>query len=107
MNNEMSHSETNPRLSDELSTETTVSVDETGDLESNIVLTVVENVADITDQELTEMPPLYDSINSGAVADLLSSPQSGGRSVDITFEYQGCRITASSDGTVTIRQLTA
>ncbi|MCL9814087.1 HalOD1 output domain-containing protein [Natranaeroarchaeum aerophilus] len=104
MSNKMIRSESKPTRSDDTLNQTTIPFDETGDPESDIVLTIVEHVADLTDVDVTELPPLYDSVNPGALADLMASPQSSDSSVDVSFRYQGCRITVSSAGTVTIEE---
>ena len=104
MSNKMIRSESKSTPSDDSPKQTTIPFDETGDPESDIVLSIVEHVADLTDVDVTELPPLYDSINPGALADLMASPQSRDSSVDVSFRYQGCRITVSSIGAVTIEQ---
>jgi len=104
MSNEMIRSESKSTPSDDSLNQTTIPFDETGDPESDIVLSIVEHVADLTDANVMELPPLYDSVNPGALADLMSSPQSSDVAVDVSFRYQGCRITVSSIGAVTIEQ---
>lgn len=82
--------------------QTTVTFDETGDPASDIVLGIVEHVADLTNKDVTELPPLYDSVNPDALTDLMASPGSSDASIDVSFRYQDCRITVSNVGTVTI-----
>ncbi|QSG02290.1 HalOD1 output domain-containing protein [Natranaeroarchaeum sulfidigenes] len=104
MSNDMIRSESQSTPSDDSLNQTTISFDETDDPASEIVLSIVEHVADLTDEDVTELPPLYDSVNPGALADLMSTPQSDDRSVDVSFRYQGCRVTVSSVGDVTIEE---
>jgi|GEM_PF-2886701 hypothetical protein len=76
--------------------------DLTNDSESDIVVPIVERIADITDQDVTAMPPLYDSINPSALTDLMSSSGSTDPPIEVSFWYQDCRITVSNFGTFTV-----
>ncbi len=77
-------------------------VDLPNDSEGELVVTIVEHVADITDQDATAMPPLYDSVNPGALTDLMSSSVSSDLPIEVSFWYQNCQITVSNSGTLTV-----
>lgn len=105
MDNEMVSSENNSSRSLNASTSSdpdTGVVDLSNDSEGELVVTIVERVADITDQDMMAMPPLYDSVNPSALADLMSSSVSTDLPIEVSFWYQGCQITVSNSGTFTV-----
>lgn len=67
---------------------------------------IVETVAERSNRETTELPPLYHSVDADALATLLSSdgdpPDS---SVEITFEYAGCVIRLTAEKTEVVRDI--
>lgn len=74
------------------------------DLESDIVTTVVEQVSELTDQAVLEISPLYDTVDPGAIADLLASSRRGESRIEVSFSYETCQVTISSTGTVVVKQ---
>lgn len=60
--------------------------------------TIVEAVADATDTDPTQLPPLYDTVNTDAL-DMLFSERDGGT---LTFEYADCTVVVHGDVTVTV-----
>lgn len=94
-----SSTQTDPSVADgddEPATETIhASFDEDPDA---VLVAIVESVAALTDRNLTAMPPLFATIDSEALAELVTSPRE--RPVEVTFSYEGCRVTVSSCGDV-------
>ena len=71
-----------------------------GSTDGDVVLSVVEAVAVATNRPLTEVPPLYGSINPEALSMLVTS--GSGRTVATTFTYADCRVTVSTRGEVVV-----
>lgn len=67
---------------------------------SDTIVAIVETVASATDRELTAMSPLYDTIDPEALTDLVTSARD--RTIDVSFSYEGCLVTVSSDGRVAV-----
>lgn len=102
MNNETIQAESATSwCSEELAFGETIDFDAAHDVESDIIVTVVETVADLTDQQAITMQPLYEAIDPGSLAELMMSSRSRGQSLSVTFSYQGCSVTVSSSGDVT------
>lgn len=59
---------------------------------------VIQTVAETTDTDPLELPPLYETIDPDALDALIEDMQAG----SISFTYTGREITVHSDGTVTI-----
>jgi hypothetical protein len=57
---------------------------------------VVRAVARRTHRDETELPPLYDQIDPGALDSLINGMTDG----EVSFAYAGCDITVGSDGSV-------
>lgn len=66
-----------------------------------VIVAVVETVGAATDREPTDIPPLYRTINPGALGELISPPRD--ESVDVAFKHDGVRVRVSSRGTVVAR----
>ncbi|AFZ71519.1 HalOD1 output domain-containing protein [Natronobacterium gregoryi] len=64
------------------------------------VVAVVEAVASVTQQDPLEMPPLFGSVNTEALDELVTTPREN--PVTVTFSYQQCRVTVSSCGDVAV-----
>jgi hypothetical protein len=64
-----------------------------------IVESVVNCVSAATDVPARELPPLYDSLDPGALDALVSAD---GHDVTITFRYAGTRVTCRSGGDVRV-----
>ena len=71
----------------------------------DLVVTVVEAVATVTNQEALAMEPLFDTIDATALNELVQSARDREQSLEVSFCYQECRITASSFGTVLVEPL--
>lgn len=65
-----------------------------------VVVTIVDTVATVTDREVTAMPPLYATVDSEALATLMTSAR--GRPIEVAFSYEGCRVTVSSRGEIVV-----
>ena len=66
------------------------------------IVEIVTGVATVLDREVMDMPPLFDAIDAGALGELVTSPRE--RPVEVSFSYQGCRVTVSSCGDVLVEQ---
>ena len=62
--------------------------------------TIVDSVAAATDQEPTELHPLYDVIDPEALETLVESVSTP--SASVRFFYHGFKVTVSADRTVTL-----
>ncbi|WP_226480665.1 HalOD1 output domain-containing protein [Natrinema amylolyticum] len=67
---------------------------------TTVVLEIVEAVAAVTNQEPDAMSPLYHTIDPEALTDLVTSARD--HPIDVSFSYEGCRVTVSSDGCVVV-----
>ena len=63
---------------------------------------ITETVAELKGVESDELSPLYDSIDH-VVDNIFSTPPEPEAEVEVTFSYEGFRITVSQDGTATFR----
>ncbi|ELY46344.1 HalOD1 output domain-containing protein [Natronorubrum sulfidifaciens] len=68
-----------------------------------LVVTIVEAVGTVTNCDPLSMPPLFETINPEALADLLLSTRE--TAIEVTFAYEGCRVTASSYGGIVVEPL--
>ena len=68
----------------------------------DLVVTIVEAVATVTDQEPLEMEPLFATIDGSSLNELMQSAQHRNQPVEVSFFYQECRITASSSGAILV-----
>jgi hypothetical protein len=59
---------------------------------------VVEAVAEASECDVLELPPLYESIDPDALGALVDAMANG----DISFTYANHRVTVDSDGTVSV-----
>jgi len=59
---------------------------------------VVEVVAETSDKDALELPPLYESIDPDALDALVDAMTNG----EISFTYTDNRVTIDSDGTVSV-----
>lgn len=65
---------------------------------------VTETVAGLKDVESDELSPLYDSIDH-VIDNVFSNPPSPDADVEVSFTYEGYRITVRQDGQATFRSL--
>jgi|AntDeeMinimDraft_5_1070356.scaffolds.fasta_scaffold00092_25 hypothetical protein len=63
---------------------------------------VTETVAELKGVESDELSPLYDVIGH-VVDDIFSDPPQSGTDVEVSFSYEGFRITLSQDGDARFR----
>ncbi|SER28306.1 HalOD1 output domain-containing protein [Natrinema salaciae] len=65
-----------------------------------VVVAIIEAVGDVTNREPDAMSPLYDTVDPEALTDLVTSARD--HPVDVSFSYEGCWVTVSSDGRVVV-----
>lgn len=63
---------------------------------------VTETVADLKNVESDELSPLYDAIDH-VIDNVFSDPPDSEADVQVTFSYEGFRITIHQDGRATFR----
>ena len=59
---------------------------------------IVETIADLTDQDAQDLPPLYDSVDPDAVDRLFS--HNGAQQLKLEFQYKGFQVTVDSNGSI-------
>lgn len=65
---------------------------------------LVEAVATVTGRKPTDLPPLYESVDTDALEALLSSTATrSGRPVSVSFEYAGVEVVVHADQDIEIR----
>lgn len=64
------------------------------------VMAIVETVATVTNRKSEDLSPLFATIDPEALVDLVASNRE--TPVEVTFSYEGCRVTVSSRGTVAV-----
>ena len=57
---------------------------------------VIQKVANSTDSDVLELPPLYDAIDPGALEKIVEGMSDG----EVTFAYARREVTVTSDGTI-------
>ena len=65
----------------------------------SILISLVEAISDVTDTRQDRMEPLHSVLDSDALGTLLSNDTSD---VRVSFSYEGCDVTASSDGSIVV-----
>jgi hypothetical protein len=99
-------SHTGPGASDRIdfepSTET-YSAHHDWERDGQVCLTVIEVVSTATGKRWNEMDPLFETIDAEALGKLLASGRESG--LQTTFFYEGCSITISYTGKVTVTRL--
>lgn len=63
---------------------------------------VVQRVAGVTDQEVTQLPPLYNAIDPEALDSLIESDVTSLAPLEIRFSYAGQRVIIDGRGAVSI-----
>lgn len=63
---------------------------------------ITETVAELKGVESDDLSPLYDSIDH-VVDNIFSTPPKSQADVEVSFSYEGFRITVSQDGSATFR----
>lgn len=65
---------------------------------------IVKEVAEVKEEDPLElMPPLYSVIDTDALEKLFKSTKTGPRNGTVTFEYNGCVVEVSSDGSTEVQ----
>lgn len=62
---------------------------------------VVYTVADVSDTDPTDLPPLYDAIDTDALNDLVAGSHDGALRT-IAFQYCGYTVTVTGDGDINV-----
>jgi hypothetical protein len=75
---------------------------ETSDSDPNYQ--VLEVIADIEGVDIRDLPPMYQCIDH-MLDELYSDPPADEAQVEVTFSYNGYRVTASQYGTIRLRKL--
>jgi len=65
---------------------------------------VVQRVATSTNQEVAQLPALYDTIDPDALDAIISSVSTNTSSLTIRFSYSGCQITINGSGEVSVEE---
>ena len=66
-------------------------------------VTVATAVASFTGRDVTELEPLHYTVNTDALERLFEPRPNGLRTGGtVSFEYQGCTVTITADGEITI-----
>jgi hypothetical protein len=61
------------------------------------VVTLIETVADLTGQRIEEGDPIHSVLDPDALEMILDTGHRAGE-VQVSFEYEGCRVTVSNTG---------
>ncbi|MFC5135063.1 MULTISPECIES: HalOD1 output domain-containing protein [Haloferacaceae] len=67
--------------------------------DTSVCVAIVEAVSTVTGTEPTRLDPLYGVVDTDALERLV---ESGGTDTEITFSFEGCRITVFGDGGVVV-----
>ncbi len=68
---------------------------------------VATAVASVIGRDVTELEPLHYTVNTDALERLFEPRPNGLRSDGrVTFEYQGCTVTVTTDGKITVERST-
>lgn len=67
------------------------------------VLSVVDAVAEIEGANATDLAPIYDCIDH-VIDGIFSNPPAPEADVEVSFDYEGYRVTVHQDGTATFVQ---
>lgn len=65
---------------------------------------VVQRVATVTDQEVTQLPPLYETIDPEALDAIINSVATDTSSLVFRFKYSGCQVIIHESGIVSIEE---
>lgn len=66
-------------------------------------VSVARTVAELEDVDTNDLPPLYDCIDH-VLEHIFSDPPAPDAEAEITFSYQGYRITVEQDGSAVFRK---
>lgn len=63
---------------------------------------IVEAVSNVTGRQSNQLGPLYDVVDPDALKLLLSGFSPTPRDLELTFTFEGCRVTVHADGTLMV-----
>jgi len=78
------------------------------DQSERMVSAIVSGVAACTGRRVTDLPPLYDVVDSEALEQVFASPPRSRRHSNdgrFVFTYAGCEVTVDGDDELTVRLL--
>jgi hypothetical protein len=67
------------------------------DQAGSLLITLIETVADLTDQRIDEVDPIHSVLDPDALEMIVESGHGVG-GIQVSFEYEGCRVTISNSG---------
>ena len=74
--------------------------------DGSVFTTIIETVAATSNTPATELPPLYDTVDTDALERLFAPKHDGtGRQATVTFSYYGHEVTVRDGRTVGVRPL--
>lgn len=73
----------------------------TVDEDTHTAVTVVESVAEASDEPVRELPPLHDEVDTDALDRIFENRSTNGR---VTIRYFGYLVDIHADGSVTVRE---
>ncbi len=63
---------------------------------------IVQRVATVTGREVTQLPPLYETIDPEALDAVIDSATTDESSLALRFAYSGCQVLVDGSGTVRV-----
>ena len=69
-----------------------------------LTATIVETVGAVTNRDPCTMAPLFATVDPESLADLVTSTHD--QPLTVSFSYESCHVTVSSDGTVVVKHAT-
>lgn len=73
-----------------------------GPTETAVSTEIVQRVATVTDQAVTQLPPLHETIDPEALDAVIDSVTQGESSLELRFAYSGCRVLVDGSGAVRV-----
>jgi hypothetical protein len=74
-----------------------------GDNGKSVVQTITDAIMDVEDCDLTDLPPIYESVDAEALAQLMDHREERSEpTVKVSFSYVGWIVTVRDDGLVTV-----
>jgi hypothetical protein len=65
-----------------------------------LTMAIVETVGTVTDRDPVSLAPLFETVDPEALAALVASTET--RPLEVTFAYENCQVTVSSEGSVVV-----
>lgn len=72
--------------------------------ETAVSTEVVQRVATVTDQDVTQLPPLYETIDPEALDAVINSVATDTSSLIFRFKYSGCRVIIHESGRISVEE---